>query len=590
MRQAVDSKRSLMEHWGAQVRRLLDATLLLCQQCVRCAACAVLLCRSLSRLRGRGTVIEPGAIFTLLEQVMEGSTVPDCEGVFGWMELQRASLASPALWARGKLILLRTCNDLTRRLSRAAHPVLCGRVLLLLAAVFPLSERSAVNIQGLYNRANVTAWEPPEAAAAGLGAGGEAEEGEVINADFYDAFWGLQHYFSHMPSVLPPLNWARFARGAELLLDVFEADPLPEERAAAKGAGAMPLGVAAPGTGQKYLTSSKLLRLELRDPAFRRALLLQLCLLLRFARGPPQPQPPLRNKAPEEAARLAERAEACLAAVPPAGKAVAAALATAMDRDRHWVAWKAGSCKPFERPPAPEAVPEAPPAAAPPAAGMRKRRAPAAASYAVRLGSAELDRLWSTHAALGEAARSADRGPPEHLEFLEPIREQLDPAFCAENDIEPEFKRMHDKVFCWKALRLVTRASLSAFGKAVEREGQNADIEAVARVLYGLPPPVKEAGAKEDKEDKEEKEEKEEDKGGVKTEEGGDVAMAEAPEPGETHAKEPTPQPEAEPAEAEPEAPAAEEEDVLAAVEAEVEAEAALVSGAKRKRDGDDAA
>ena len=536
-------------------------------------------------------MIEPGAIFTLLEQVMEGSTVPDCEGVFGWMELQRAALASPALWARGKLILLRTCNDLTRRLSRAAHPVLCGRVLLLLAAVFPLSERSAVNIQGLYNRANVTAWEPPEAAAAGLGAGGEAEEGEVINADFYDAFWGLQHYFSHMPSVLPPLYWARFARGAELLLDAFEADPLPEERVGAAGKGAMPLGVAASGTGQKYLTSSKLLRLELRDPAFRRALLLQLCLLLRFARGPPQPQPPLRNKAPEEAARLAERAEACLAAVPPSGKAVAAALAVAMDRDRHWVAWKAGSCKPFERPPAPEAVAEPPAPAAAPPPGMRKRRAPAAPSYAVRLGSAELDRLWSTHAALGEAVRSADRGPPEHLEFLEPIREQLDPAYCAENDIEPEYKRMHDKVFCWKALRLVTRVSLGAFAKAAEREGQNADIEAVARVLYGLPPPVKEAGAKEDKEDKEEKEEKEEDKGGVKTEEGGDAVMAdaEAPEPGETqtqHADEPTPQPEAE-----AEAPAVEVEDVLAAVEAEAEAEAALTSGGKRKRsEGDEAA
>ena len=44
MRQAVDSKRSLMEHWGTQVRRLLDATLFLCQQCVLGAACVP--CRS----------------------------------------------------------------------------------------------------------------------------------------------------------------------------------------------------------------------------------------------------------------------------------------------------------------------------------------------------------------------------------------------------------------------------------------------------------------------------------------------------------------------------------------------------------------
>ena len=42
MRQAVDSKRSLMEHWGTQIRRLLDATLLLCQQCAPKAACTLL--------------------------------------------------------------------------------------------------------------------------------------------------------------------------------------------------------------------------------------------------------------------------------------------------------------------------------------------------------------------------------------------------------------------------------------------------------------------------------------------------------------------------------------------------------------------
>jgi len=115
--------------------------------------------------------------------------VPDCEAVFGWVELHRSALAAPALWNRGKLILLRTCNELTRRASRAAHPVLCGRVLLLLAAMFPLSERSALNIQGAYNRANVTEWEHGEAAAAGLDGGADAEEGELINVEFYDAFW-----------------------------------------------------------------------------------------------------------------------------------------------------------------------------------------------------------------------------------------------------------------------------------------------------------------------------------------------------------------------------------------------------------------
>ncbi len=147
---------------------------------------------------------------------MEGCTLPDCEAVFGWMELHRASLAVPSLWNRGKLILLRTCNNLLRRLSRAAHTVLCGRVLLLLAALFPLSERSALNITGQYNRGNVTEWEPAEAAAAGLNDGADAEEGELIDVQFYDSFWRLQHFFNHMPTVLPPSGWVKFAQGAEV--------------------------------------------------------------------------------------------------------------------------------------------------------------------------------------------------------------------------------------------------------------------------------------------------------------------------------------------------------------------------------------
>jgi hypothetical protein len=221
MRDAVAARAPLMQRSGAAVERLLDAALLLCEQCVsfllclRAASCRACADAVPVGILYRGTMIEPGAIFVLLEQLMEGSTVPDCEAVFSWMERARAALAAPALWARGKLILLRTCNELTRRLSRAAHPVLCGRVLLLLAAAFPLSERSALNMQGAFNRGNVTRWEGAAEASKGLNADDTAEEGELINVEFYDAFWSLQHAFCNMPGVLPPAAWAKFARGAE---------------------------------------------------------------------------------------------------------------------------------------------------------------------------------------------------------------------------------------------------------------------------------------------------------------------------------------------------------------------------------------
>ena len=62
----------------------------------------------------------------------------------------------PSLWKRGKLIMLRTSNEMLRRLSKANNTVFCGRILMLLAHFFPLSERSALNLISKSNIANVT--------------------------------------------------------------------------------------------------------------------------------------------------------------------------------------------------------------------------------------------------------------------------------------------------------------------------------------------------------------------------------------------------------------------------------------------------
>lgn len=53
---------------------------------------------------------------------------------------------------KGKaLILLRTLNDLLRRLSKmGTTTIFCGRILTFLSGVFPLGERSGVNLRGEY--------------------------------------------------------------------------------------------------------------------------------------------------------------------------------------------------------------------------------------------------------------------------------------------------------------------------------------------------------------------------------------------------------------------------------------------------------
>jgi hypothetical protein len=74
-------------------------------------------------------VTEPGVIYTLLEQVMEGSTLSNCKDVFRWVEEHTEVLNKEVLMKRGKLIMLRTCNELLRRLSKANDTAFCGRIL-----------------------------------------------------------------------------------------------------------------------------------------------------------------------------------------------------------------------------------------------------------------------------------------------------------------------------------------------------------------------------------------------------------------------------------------------------------------------------
>lgn len=56
------------------------------------------------------------------------------------------------------LILLRMLNDLLRRLSKTGkNTMFCGRILNFLSGVFPLGERSGVNLRGDYG----TLWDGP---------------------------------------------------------------------------------------------------------------------------------------------------------------------------------------------------------------------------------------------------------------------------------------------------------------------------------------------------------------------------------------------------------------------------------------------
>ena len=95
---------------------------------------------------------EPTFPFVVLQDLLETQTIASCSHIFSWIEARAERLTEGLVPQKGKaLVLLRTLNDLLRRLSKmGSTTIFCGRILTFLSAVFPLGERSGVNLRGEY--------------------------------------------------------------------------------------------------------------------------------------------------------------------------------------------------------------------------------------------------------------------------------------------------------------------------------------------------------------------------------------------------------------------------------------------------------
>lgn len=73
--------------------------------------------------------------------------------------VEQQLIPSQKHFKKKELIILRACNELLRRLSRAEDTVFCGRVFIFLFQSFPLGDRSSVNLRGEFHVENVTVFE-----------------------------------------------------------------------------------------------------------------------------------------------------------------------------------------------------------------------------------------------------------------------------------------------------------------------------------------------------------------------------------------------------------------------------------------------
>ncbi|KAH9752356.1 THO complex subunit 1 [Citrus sinensis] len=389
----------------AQIPRLLDIVLYLCEK----------------------EHVEGGMIFQLLEDLTEMSTMKNCKDIFGYIESKQDILGKLELFARGKLVMLRTCNQLLRRLSKANDVVFCGRILMFLAHFFPLSERSAVNIKGVFNTSNETKYEkdPPD--------------GIPVDFNFYKTFWSLQ-----------------------VVLNTFDAQPLSDEVGDANV-----LEEEAATFNIKYLTSSKLMGLELKDPSFRRHVLVQCLILFDYLKAPGKNDKDLPSESmKEEMKSCEERVKKLLETTPPKGKDFLHSIEHILEREKNWVWWKRDGCPPFEKQSMEKKAVQD---------GPKKRPR-------WRLGNKELSQLWKWADQNPNALTDPQRvRTPAITEYWKPLADDMDPSA----GIEAEYHHKNSRVYCWKGLRFSARQDLDGFSRFTDH-----GIEGVVP-LELLPPHVR---------------------------------------------------------------------------------------------------
>ncbi|KAL9175384.1 hypothetical protein ABFS82_02G109100 [Erythranthe guttata] len=394
-----------------QIPRLLDIVLYLCEK----------------------EHIEGGMIFQLLEDLNEMSTMRNCKDVFGYIESKQDILGKPELFARGKLVMLRTCNQLLRRLSKANDVVFCGRIIMFLAHFFPLSERSAVNIKGVFNTSNETKYEK------------EAPDGSSIDFNFYKTIWSLQEFFSNPGSLTPALTkWQKFSSSLTVVLNTFEAQPLSDEEGSA-----INLEDEGSNFSIKYLTSSNLMGLE--DPSFRRHVLVQCLILFDYLKAPGKNDKDMPSDTlKEEIKTCEERAKKLLEMMPPKGKEFLRSIEHILERERNWVWWKRDGCPPFEKQPIEKKLAQE---------TGRKRRP------RWRMGNKELSQLWKWADQNPNALTNPERvGTPAIMDYWKPLAEDMDESA----GIEEEYHHKNNRVYCWKGLRFSARQDLEGFSRFTE--------------------------------------------------------------------------------------------------------------------------
>ncbi|GAA6234099.1 THO complex subunit 1 isoform X2 [Lates japonicus] len=412
--------------------------------------------------------------FLLLGDVLDCLPLDQCDKIFSFVEENVSTWKSNSFYTAGKNYLLRMCNDLGGRRIIKKNTVFCGRIQLFLARLFPLSEKSGLNLQSQFNLDNITVFNKNEQEST-LGQkhteekedGMEVEEGEMgeddapapcsipIDYNLYRKFWTLQDYFRNPVQCYDKFSWMTFLKFSDETLAVFKSYKLDDMQASKRKLEELRASGGEHVYFAKFLTSEKLMDLQLSDSNFRRHILLQYLILFQYLKG----QVKFKSSSCvlnddqttwiEETTKLVYQ---LLKEIPPDGDKFATMVEHILNTEENWNAWKNEGCPSFVKERTVDDKPKRP---------TRKRQAPEdflgkGPDRKIFMGNDELTRLWNLNQDNMEACKSDSREfMPSLDEFFTEAIEQADPA----NMVEEEYKVVRNPNYGWRALRLLSRRS-----------------------------------------------------------------------------------------------------------------------------------
>lgn len=238
----------------------------------------------------------------LIEELLDSQTIPGCRKIFDYLESRRKRIISRNFNDK-KLVMLRSCNELLRRLSRAEDTAFSGRVFIFLFQSLPSGDKSSVNLRGEYHTQNVTTYDQeiplkvedsedkmevdqetpavkePNSQAQSKSVSfiekKDAAADKALDPDvLYPIFWSLQESFNQPKKLFDAAHLDQFKTGLEETMKAFKANPVQNDaKSSRQGDDKRGLkrkfdseeGEALTSFNPKYLTSRDLFELEVSD-------------------------------------------------------------------------------------------------------------------------------------------------------------------------------------------------------------------------------------------------------------------------------------------------------------------------------------